>query len=242
VVALSPDPYPRTRQASSRAELVYITLRQDILNNTYRPGQRLSEEAIAQELNVSRTPVREALKRLHAEGFVEITPHRGAVVRDPSGEELAELCTVREVLEGLAARLAARSISLIEVYSLERLLAEMEAAMAEGRLADLDALNFQFHETIWIASRNRYLAHQLRQLRQFVHRLQESTLTVQGRKGKRTGNTRPCLKPARPVTPTRPRGWPGSMCARPRASASWSGARVGAREIPFSRTFRGQTW
>jgi len=182
VVALSPDPYPRTRQASSRAELVYITLRQDILNNTYRPGQRLSEEAIAQELNVSRTPVREALKRLHAEGFVEITPHRGAVVRDPSGEELAELCTVREVLEGLAARLAARSISLIEVYSLERLLAEMEAAMAEGRLADLDALNFQFHETIWIASRNRYLAHQLRQLRQFVHRLQESTLTVQGRK------------------------------------------------------------
>jgi len=182
VVALSPDPYPRTRQASSRAELVYITLRQDILNNTYRPGQRLSEETIAQELNVSRTPVREALKRLHAEGFVEITPHRGAVVRDPSGEELAELCTVREVLEGLAARLAARSISLIEVYSLERLLAEMEAAMAEGRLADLDALNFQFHETIWIASRNRYLAHQLRQLRQFVHRLQESTLTVQGRK------------------------------------------------------------
>jgi len=182
VVALSPDPYPRTRQASSRAELVYITLRQDILNNTYRPGQRLSEEAIAQELNVSRTPVREALKRLHAEGFVEITPHRGAVVRDPSGEELAELCTVREVLEGLAARLAARSISLIEVYSLERLLAEMEAAMAEGRLVDLDALNFQFHETIWIASRNRYLAHQLRQLRQFVHRLQESTLTVQGRK------------------------------------------------------------
>ncbi|MFS8534788.1 MAG: GntR family transcriptional regulator [Limnochordales bacterium] len=182
MVALSPDPYPRTRQASSRAELVYITLRQDILNNTYRPGQRLSEEAIAQELNVSRTPVREALKRLHAEGFVEITPHRGAVVRDPSGEELAELCTVREVLEGLAARLAARSISLIEVYSLERLLAEMEAAMAEGRLADLDALNFQFHETIWIASRNRYLAHQLRQLRQFVHRLQESTLTVQGRK------------------------------------------------------------
>ncbi|REJ36863.1 MAG: GntR family transcriptional regulator [Bacillota bacterium] len=182
MVALSPDPYPRTRQASSRAELVYITLRQDILNNTYRPGQRLSEEAIAQELNVSRTPVREALKRLHAEGFVEITPHRGAVVRDPSGEELAELCAVREVLEGLAARLAARSISLIEVYSLERLLAEMEAAMAEGRLADLDALNFQFHETIWIASRNRYLAHQLRQLRQFVHRLQESTLTVQGRK------------------------------------------------------------
>ena len=182
MVALSPDPYPRTRQASSRAELVYITLRQDILNNTYRPGQRLSEEAIAQELNVSRTPVREALKRLHAEGFVEITPHRGAVVRDPSGEELAELCAVREVLEGLAARLAARSISLIEVYSLERLLAEMEAAMAEGRLADLEALNFQFHETIWIASRNRYLAHQLRQLRQFVHRLQESTLTVQGRK------------------------------------------------------------
>lgn len=182
MVALSPDPYPRTRETSSRAELVYITLRQDILNNNYRPGQRLSEETIAQELNVSRTPVREALKRLHAEGFVEIRPHRGAVVRDASCEELAELCAVREVLEGLAARLAARSISHIEVYSLERLLAEMEAATAEGRLEDLVNLNFQFHETIWIASRNRYLAHQLRQLRQFVQRLHASTLTVPGRK------------------------------------------------------------
>lgn len=182
MIPLSPDPYGRTGQASSRADLVYLTLRQDILSNKYRPGQRLSEEAIAHNLNVSRTPVREALKRLHAEGLVEITPRRGSIVRDPSGEELAELCAVREVLEGLAARLATRSISHIELYTLERLLNDMEGAIAEERLADLEELNLQFHETIWIASRNRYLAQQLRQLRQFVQRLQESTLTVPGRK------------------------------------------------------------
>lgn len=182
VVVLSPPTQALVLSISSRAELVYAALRADILNNRYRPGQRLSEERIAQELEVSRTPVREALKRLHAEGLVEITPHRGAVVRDPSGEELAELSTVREVLEGLACRLAARSISNIELYTLERLMAEMEQAAAADRLGDLVEFNHQFHETIWIASRNRYLAQQLRQLRQFIHRLQESTLSFPGRK------------------------------------------------------------
>ena len=182
VVALFNGNAARTLSASSRADLVYTVLRDDILNSRVRPGERLSEERIAHRLQVSRTPVREALKRLHAEGLVEITPHRGAVVRDPSGEELAELCTVRDVLEGLAARLAARSISRVELYTLEKLLADEARALAENRTADLVELNFQFHETIWVASRNRYLAHQLRQLRQFVQRLQESTLTVPGRK------------------------------------------------------------
>lgn len=161
---------------------MYEALREDILNNKYRPGQRLSEEHIARQYEVSRTPVREALKRLHAEGLVEITPHRGAVVRDPSGEELAELCTVRDVLEGLAGRLAARSISKVELYTLEQLLADMRRAVDESRIDELVELNNQFHETIWIATRNRYLAQQLRQLRQIISRMQASTLTFPGRK------------------------------------------------------------
>lgn len=161
---------------------MYEALREDILNNKYRPGQRLSEEHIARQYEVSRTPVREALKRLHAEGLVEITPHRGAVVRDPSGEELAELCTVRDVLEGLAGRLAARSISKVELYTLEQLLADMRRAVDESRIDELVELNNQFHETIWIATRNRFLAQQLRQLRQIISRMQASTLTFPGRK------------------------------------------------------------
>ncbi|MFS8544517.1 MAG: GntR family transcriptional regulator [Limnochordales bacterium] len=168
----------RALPSLSRAEFVYTTVRDAILSNKFRPGERLSEERIAQQLQVSRTPVREALKRLHAEGLVEITPHRGAVARDPCGEELAEVCTVRDVLEGLAARLAARSISRIELYTLERLLNDMEQAMAEGRVEDLIEFNDQFHDTIWVATRNRYLAQQLRQLRQFISRLQVSTLTL----------------------------------------------------------------
>ncbi|HEY8418141.1 MAG TPA: GntR family transcriptional regulator [Limnochordales bacterium] len=174
--------HARAIPISSRAELVYEALRDDIFNNRLRPGERVSEERIAQRLKVSRTPVREALKRLHAEGLVEITPHRGAVVRDPSGEELAELCTVREVLEGLAARLAARSISDVELYTLERLINEMDAAAREDRIDDLIQYNHQFHESIWLATRNRYLARQLRQLRQFIFRLQESSMRFPGRK------------------------------------------------------------
>src|SRR5690606_8887476 len=75
----------RALPSLSRAEFVYTTVRDAILSNKFRPGERLSEERIGQQLQVSRTPVREALKRLHAEGLVEITPHRGAVVRDPCG-------------------------------------------------------------------------------------------------------------------------------------------------------------
>lgn len=174
--------HARALPISSRAELVYESLREDIFNNRLRPGERVSEERIAQRLKVSRTPVREALKRLHAEGLVEITPHRGAVVRDPSGEELAELCSVREVLEGLAARLAARSISDVELYTLERLIHEMDTAVREDRVEDLIQYNYQFHEGIWLATRNRYLARQLRQLRQFIFRLQESGMMYPGRK------------------------------------------------------------
>ncbi|MBO8141302.1 MAG: GntR family transcriptional regulator [Firmicutes bacterium] len=171
----------RAVSISSRAELVYKSLRDDILRNRLRPGERLSEERIGRQLQVSRTPVREALKRLHAEGLVEITPHRGAVVRDPSGEDLAELCAVREVLEGLSGRLAAKAISSVELYTLEQLIEEMDRTIAGGNLDELIELNFEFHHTIWVASRNRYLVQQLRQLRQFIFRLQDSSLKYSAR-------------------------------------------------------------
>src|SRR5690606_26027694 len=78
--------------------------------------------------------------------------------------------------------LAARSISKVELYTLEQLLADMRRAVDESRIDELVELNNQFHETIWIATRNRFLAQQLRQLRQIISRMQASTLTFPGRK------------------------------------------------------------
>ncbi|HEY8487205.1 MAG TPA: GntR family transcriptional regulator, partial [Limnochordales bacterium] len=77
---------------ASRAEWVYAWVRSAIQQGRLRPGQRLREEALAQELGVSRTPVREALRRLEAEGLIEPLPRQGLVVRDPPEEDLADLC------------------------------------------------------------------------------------------------------------------------------------------------------
>ncbi|HEY8486631.1 MAG TPA: GntR family transcriptional regulator, partial [Limnochordales bacterium] len=137
---------------------------------------------LAQELGVSRTPVREALRRLEAEGLIEPLPRQGLVVRDPPEEDLADLCVVREALEGLAARLAARSATQAELYRLEELYAETERAVRAQDVERLARLNDEFHRVVWQASRNRYLARQLHQLREFIFRVQgRTTLDYPGR-------------------------------------------------------------
>ena len=89
---------------------VYETLRQSILDGTLKPGQRLLSSALADELNVSRTPIREALRKLEAEGLIEPSPRSELVVREISEEDLTELFYVREALEGMSARLRRRML------------------------------------------------------------------------------------------------------------------------------------
>jgi len=92
----------------SRSHALYEHLRKAIHDGTLRPGERLIEEVLAEAAGVSRTPVRETLRRLEAEGLVE-DADRGMVVTSLSDTDLLELCAVREVLEGMAAALAARA-------------------------------------------------------------------------------------------------------------------------------------
>ena len=167
---------------ASRADSVYGWIKGAIQQGRLKPGQRLREEALAQELGVSRTPVREALRRLEAEGLIEPLPRQGLVVRNPPEEDLADLCVVREALEGLAGRLAAQSITRAELYRLEELYTETERAVRAGDVGRLAALNDEFHRVVWQASRNRYLARQLHQLREFIFRVQgRTTLDYPGR-------------------------------------------------------------
>lgn len=111
-----------------------------VRSGRYGPGHRLVEADLTQELKVSRGPVREALKRLSAEGIVRIAPHRGAVVRALTREELADILAVQEVLTGLAARLAAQRIGAGENAKLVR---ESYAQLAPYRDAGLGVV---FHE------------------------------------------------------------------------------------------------
>jgi DNA-binding GntR family transcriptional regulator len=146
------------------AQLVTDRVRSSILEGRIRPGEWLRQERLAQELGVSQMPVREALKRLAAEGFVEHLPYRGARVVTLTPDDVEDLYACRAVLEARAARFAALSITDDEVKGLRKLQAEMEACKIPVDLQRYRDLNRRFHESIFSASRRSYLIRTLLQL------------------------------------------------------------------------------
>ncbi|HJS97229.1 MAG TPA: GntR family transcriptional regulator [Solirubrobacteraceae bacterium] len=127
--------------------MVADAIRDAILQGRLRPGERLKEDMIARELAVSRTPVREAIAVLQAEGVLEVVQHRGAIVRSYTPSELEEIYDLRSILEGYAARRAATRITDAELVRLRRSCDAME----DLRPDDLEHLVIQngiFHDTI----------------------------------------------------------------------------------------------
>lgn len=145
------------------AERAYKAIRDGILEGVYPPGERLLEETLAIELGVSRTPVREALRTLQGDGFVEFTPNHGARVIAWAAEELEEMFELRAILEGYAAGLAATNRKPHHIDRLRALADEMQSVGRQGG-SDLDRigeLNGQFHDMITEASGNRLLGNLL---------------------------------------------------------------------------------
>ena len=137
-------------------------LRALILTGEYGPDERLVEEQLAERLGVSRTPVRQALTMLEAEGLVEIAPNRGATVCSFSIEDVWDIYDLRAVLEGHAARRAAGRIATSELARLRELTGKMEGLAGrfedhEEEIRTLVGLNQEFHGIIVEASRNRRL-------------------------------------------------------------------------------------
>jgi DNA-binding GntR family transcriptional regulator len=163
-----------------RADEVYDHLRAAILQGDLEPNQRLVEQSIAEQAQVSRTPVREALHRLEVDGLVRNTS-RGMVVVQFSDEELFELCVAREGMEGLVAGLAAAAPTDFTLAMLDRILDRTRVATDQADVDRLVQLNHVFHETVWQAAKNRYLATELRLLRSLIERLQTTTLSSRPR-------------------------------------------------------------
>lgn len=161
------------------SEAVFRALYKALGEGLYRPGDRLREEEVAQRLKVSRTPVREALSRLTAKGFVEPASGRGLIVRSLDMTEVLELYAMREILEGAAARLAAQHASRPEIDSLIDLEEAFEAEADNP--AEMARLNRAFHETIFRAARNRYLDSALQKLQDGIILLGVTTFSVQDR-------------------------------------------------------------
>lgn len=139
-----------------------------ILEGDLAPGSRIIETKVARELGVSQAPVREALRDLAILGFVEMQPHKGARVREPSRRELTEAIEVRAELEALAGRLAAERRSEECVNQLEELFAAMEEAAERGDTHDHAMHNAEFHATVVKAAENRTLLRQWSMLEPFA--------------------------------------------------------------------------
>ena len=140
---------------ASRSQLVYRKLREAIEQGTLTPGQRVMEVEVAQWLKVSRTPVREALRRLENDGMLAIEPRTGLVVASLTRQAMLELYVMREVLEGTAARLCARHASDLEIMELEELVKREERL--QGNFEALARHNRLFHEAVHRGAHNRYL-------------------------------------------------------------------------------------
>lgn len=142
------------------ADTVYAEIRHRIADGRYRPGSRLGEESIAEEVGYSRTPVREALRRLAKEGLIDLEPNRGAYVSSWSPEDLQELFSCRALLESYAARLAAARIQPHQLLRLRDLADHMTALSNDPsptQLAEIAELNGAFHKLVGEASGNRLL-------------------------------------------------------------------------------------
>lgn len=151
-------------------EVVFDTLRQAILDGTLQPGERLMEIHVAMQLGVSRTPVREALRKLELEGLVYTMPRRGAVVAQITQRDLQDVLEVRSALEELAVRKACRQMTEGELAQLEDAAREFELQVSRGDIMASAQADVAFHEIISTATGNRRLMQLLENIRSQVYR------------------------------------------------------------------------
>lgn len=152
----SPLRIPRGEAAPLR-DLAYRKLRRAILSGYLEPMQWLNERELAAEMGVSITPIKEALRRLEAEGLVRTMPRRGTQVTDIAKAAFAELVVIRAALEGVAARLAAMKATDELIAAMAKHIELMEMLLKEGREKELFAANTDFHGLIHRAMDNDYL-------------------------------------------------------------------------------------
>ena len=165
-------------------EIVSDALRQAIRDGLLPPGERLMEIPLAEELGVSRTPIREAIRILEQEGLVVMIPRRGTYVADMSLKDVTEVFELRSILEELAAELAAERITNEEIEALEQHLVEIGNYMNENNLDKVVQADILFHEILYKASRNDRLVEMINNLREQTLRFRTLSMSQTGRLAK----------------------------------------------------------
>ncbi len=162
-------------------EMVYESLRDAIINQVLKPGERLMETDLAEEMGVSRTPVREAIRKLEQEGYVIMIPRKGAYVAGLSIKDIHEVFEIRGALEALAAGLAAERATQEEIEEMERNIVLEASHFESSDLIKTIEVDTKFHELIFKASKNDRLLSMINNLREQVQRFRTTTLAVSGR-------------------------------------------------------------
>lgn len=151
-------------------DVVFNTLRKAILRGNLEPGERLREIHLADKLGVSRTPIREAIRKLELEGLVVMIPRKGAVVAEITEKSLRDVLEVRRALEALAVRLACEKILDAEVEELKVAAERFEEALETGDVTAFAEADVRFHDIIYRATDNQRLIQLLYNLREQMYR------------------------------------------------------------------------
>lgn len=167
---------PRKNSLSVR-EKTYEYLKSNIFSGRFRPGTRLTEEHLAEELGVSRTPVREALHKLEQDGLIEPLESRGFCIPLDSPEEIEDLFDLRTVLEGYTLRIICERISGEQIATLEKIVEKAEGAHLRKRTDEIFQWNTEFHDTLhkMVADKRRFY-NLIVNMRKYVLRYRKDTL------------------------------------------------------------------
>lgn len=156
-------------------------LRRRIAGHDLSPGQRLDEAALAEDLGISRTPLREALKVLSAEGLVEVRPRRGCFVTELCHNDLEDIFPIMALLEGEVAREVAQKASATDFKRLDQLHAALEKHAVSDDVDRYYEVNYVFHETLQVIAGNRWLQQVIGDLRKLLKLSRHRSLRLEGR-------------------------------------------------------------
>ena len=151
-------------------DVVFNTLRQAILRGELKPGERLMEIQLANKLGVSRTPIREAIRKLELEGLVLMIPRKGAEVAEISEKSLRDVLEIRKALEELAVRLACDKITEEEIKELEKCAVDFKKILKSNDITEVAEADVRFHDIIYMATDNQKLITLLSNLREHMYR------------------------------------------------------------------------
>jgi DNA-binding GntR family transcriptional regulator len=165
-------------------EVVFETLREAIIKGVLKPGERLMEKQLAENMGVSRTPVREAIRKLELEGFVRVIPRKGTYVSEISFTDVREIYEIRASLEALACGLAAQRAAPEQIEEMKRYLAEEKDYLVIEDLSLTVKTDVGLHELIYQATSNERIMGIMNNLKKHLYRLRSTSLAYPGRKEK----------------------------------------------------------